>query len=768
MFSFADIPYYPLPRAVLQRMQHYLEWQQRQLGGTLLTTAHPAVSAAVAPYGVYLLVAPSLAVLVLHRPRAREEVTDNVSLILEKETMVEFLHYLQASLAAESPHQALLSILEAELSNSPSPEYGPFFLKLMAAAMVGEPVSAPQTDGTTPEKPDPESHCQCQPLRQALDQQLEQSLLLNHVVQKIQGSLELPAILETTVAEVRRFLEADRLLVYQFAVDPDQSPEPSPPPLAPDKSAGQSHHAGYIAYESRANDTISSVLHHSEHYCFIKPPHSQARYYQGHPLVVDDIVAAYHHCDCLQTVLQQAQVQSMLIVPILVDQTLWGLLIAHQCTHQRQWQSWELTFLQHIGEHLAIAIHQAQLYRELQQQTQNLESCVVERTQDLRDALIAAQSANRAKGEFLATMSHELRTPLTCIIGMSATLLRWSFGDLSPRQQHYLTTIHQSGEHLLELINNILEVSKIESRRTALDISEFSLAALAHQVADAFRQDALTQEVTLTVELSLGADQDRFIADFRRVGQILANLLSNAIKFTPPGGQVCLRIRRDQQMAVLIVEDTGIGIPEMQQSLLFEKFQQLETARQRQYQGTGLGLALTQQLVDLHGGSIQVSSTVGEGSVFMVRLPMQSLAGPTRPMASAPAITADSEVGRIVLVEDNEETASLICDLLTAADYQVIWVMEGSTVVEQVKLLQPAAVIINLNMADTHGGGIMQALRSTPTTASVKIVALIDVGDAEQSMAAHRVGADEVLPAAIVPDQLLTTIHTLMTSLPVP
>jgi len=770
MFSFADIPYYPLPRSVLQRLQRHLEQKRDHLGGILLTTASPALSV-VAPYQVNLLLAPSLAVLLLSRPGASETAMDEVSLTLNQDTIIEFLHHLQGNLAADSPHQFLVSTLQAELSNRPSSpswsEYGPFFLELMKEALASEPVLAAESS-TKPGNLDPlEEHCHCQPLQHALDQQLEQSLLLNQVIQKIQGSLELPAILETTVAEVRQFLEADRLLIYQCTADQPRLPTPSSLPLAADNLADPSHRGGRITYESRANDTIVSVLPHSEHDCFIEPPHSQVHYHQGHPLVVNDVIAAYHHCGCLLTNLQQAQVQSLLIVPIMVDQTLWGLLIAHQCTHQRQWQAWELTFLGHIGEHLAIAIHQAQLYQALQQQTQNLESCVVERTQDLGDALIAAQSANRAKSEFLATMSHELRTPLTCIIGMSATLLRWSFGDLSPRQQHYLTTIHQSGEHLLELINNILEVSKLESRRTALDISEFSLAALAHQVADAFHQDALTQEVTLTVELALSADQDRFIADFRRVGQILANLLSNAIKFTPPGGHVCLRIRRDQQVAVLLVEDTGIGIPDMQQSLLFEKFQQLETARQREYQGTGLGLALTKQLVDLHGGSIQVRSTVGQGSVFVVRLPMQSLVGPARPVASAPAVTADSEVGRIVLVEDNEERASLICDLLTAADYQVIWVMEGSTVVEQVKLLRPTAVIVNLTVADAHGVGIIQALRSSPTTASVKIMALIDMGNGEQSQAAHQVGADAVLSAAIKPDQLLTTIHTLMTSLAV-
>ena len=152
--------------------------------------------------------------------------------------------------------------------------------------------------------------------------------------------------------------------------------------------------------------------------------------------------------------------------------------------------------------------------------------------------MIAAQSASRAKSEFLATMSHELRTPLTCIIGMSATLLRWSFGDLSPRQQDYLTTIHDSGERLLTLINDILEVSKIESGRTILEVSEFSLSSLARQCLDVFQDKAQRQGIDLGLDLRCSTQQDSFIADPRRIKQILQNLLSNAIKFTPEGGEV--------------------------------------------------------------------------------------------------------------------------------------------------------------------------------------------------------------------------------------
>ena len=182
-------------------------------------------------------------------------------------------------------------------------------------------------------------------------------------------------------------------------------------------------------------------------------------------------------------------------------------------------------------------------------------------------------------------MSHELRTPLTCIIGMSATLLRWSLGDLSPRQRDYLNTIHTSGEHLLSVINDILEVSKIEAGRTVLEVREFSLATLSRQSVDTFRNQAMKSGIEIVLDLKLPPGQDTFVADPRRIRQILSNLLSNAIKFTPEEGKVTLRVRKEQNAAVFQVEDTGIGIPASAQSILFEKFQQLESARQREYQG---------------------------------------------------------------------------------------------------------------------------------------------------------------------------------------
>ena len=284
-----------------------------------------------------------------------------------------------------------------------------------------------------------------------------------------------------------------------------------------------------------------------------------------------------------------------------------------------------------IAEQLAIAIHQSELTDSLQdatrtltQEKRSLEQLVISRTMALREALIAAEAASRLRNEFLATISHELLTPLTYVIGMSSTLLRWPLGELSQRQRDYLQTIHDSGEHLLELINDILDLSQIEAGKTVLNITEFSLTEIAHNALHSLSNKAANQQINLQLDLQITPTRDRFTADAERIEQILWNLLTNAIKFTPESGNVTLRVWVENNTAIFQVEDTGIGIPKDKLPLLFEKFQQLDTPLRRRYEGTGLGLALTKQLVELHRGRIEVESTVATGSIFTVWIPDQT------------------------------------------------------------------------------------------------------------------------------------------------
>lgn len=449
----------------------------------------------------------------------------------------------------------------------------------------------------------------CQAVEDALRKQLAQEQLLNQVTTQIRQSLDLPVIMATAIEQVGNFLALDRLLICQV------------PSIADN---GYINNKDFIIYESRKSNDISSVLNCWQESCL--EPHFGCwqKYQQGFTLAVDDVEKTYVLEECFLIFLKNIQVRAMFVAPVVFENKLWGLLIAHQCNTPRKWTENEKVVLTSIAEQLAIAIHQAELMMNLAQEKQVLEQRVIERTMALHDALVAAESASRLRSQFLATISHELLTPLTYVIGMSSTLLRWSLGELNARQRDYLKTIHNSGEHLLEMINNILDLSQIEAGTTVLTITEFSLSKIVEVVVQSLQEKATSQQISVNVDLQIEKSNDFFSADARRVQQVIWNLLSNAIKFTPQGGSVILRLWIEDTTAIFQVEDTGIGISEQELPLLFEKFHQLDTPYRRRYEGTGLGLALTKQLVEMHRGRIEVESTVDVGSIFTVWIPSQS------------------------------------------------------------------------------------------------------------------------------------------------
>ncbi|NJM67553.1 MAG: GAF domain-containing protein [Acaryochloris sp. RU_4_1] len=588
-------------------------------------------------------------------------------------------------------------------------------------------------------------------------QQVTQDRLLQKLITQIHESLDLPVILTTAVAAVREFLQVDRLVIYQLSPGSDEGEQVS--------SSGQAATAtpipkGSITHEALAGSEVASVLHYQEPFCGVSSQDFFHKYQHGLTLAIADIEPHYHQAQCLRDFLHSIQVRALLITPILVKSQLWGLLIAHQCNYPRQWQPQEQDLLKQVGEHLAIAIYQAQLCDQIQRQTQTLEDQVQQRTQELHAALIATQSAPQAKSDFLATMSHELRTPLTCVIGMSATLLRWSLGPLTEKQRSCLQTIQDSGEHLLELINDILDFSHVQSGKATLNLSEFSLSALMQQIMQVMRDKADAHEVQLKANLKIPPERDRFIADLRRVQQILISLLDNAIKFTPMGGKITLRVWVETNTVVFQVEDTGIGIAPSQQPYLFEKFQQLDTSYRRTYEGAGLGLALAQQCVTLHQGWIDVSSVEGQGSIFTVQLPNQS----TLPTNATTLGSTSLSGGRIVLIEGNEEEATLLCDILTAANYQVVWMVEASAAIDQIRLLQPLAIIVDAQLPAQGCMSLIRRLRELPKTDNLKIIVLTPAEISKDHQRYLSLGADTYLPKSIQPEDFLRKVEILLSS----
>jgi signal transduction histidine kinase len=231
------------------------------------------------------------------------------------------------------------------------------------------------------------------------------------------------------------------------------------------------------------------------------------------------------------------------------------------------------------------------------------------------------ETANQHKSEFLANMSHELRTPLNAIIGFSEVLLERLFGELNEKQDEYLKDIHTSGRHLLSLINDVLDLSKVEAGRMELELSTFDLAAALANAMTLVRERAQRHGIMLgqQVDAKLG----EIVADERKFKQILLNLLSNAVKFTPDGGRIDVGARREDNEAVIAVHDTGVGIAPEDQAAVFEEFRQVGRNYTSKQEGTGLGLALTKKFVELHGGRIWLESEPGKGSTFSFTIPLQ-------------------------------------------------------------------------------------------------------------------------------------------------
>jgi signal transduction histidine kinase len=276
--------------------------------------------------------------------------------------------------------------------------------------------------------------------------------------------------------------------------------------------------------------------------------------------------------------------------------------------HIAEFSEKEIALLRTFADQAAIAIQNAKLFREIQEKSAQLEV------------------ANKHKSDFLANMSHELRTPLNAIIGFSEVLSEQMFGELNEKQTEYLKDIHESGRHLLSLINDILDLSKIEAGRMELEVSTFHLPTALSNAMTLVRERA--QRHGIQLELNVDEQLDQFTGDERKFKQIMLNLLSNAVKFTPDGGRVAVSARNGADKVEIAVKDTGIGIAPEDQAAVFEEFKQVGRDRLRKAEGTGLGLALTKRFVELHGGEIRLASEPGKGSTFTVSLPLPATAPP--------------------------------------------------------------------------------------------------------------------------------------------
>jgi signal transduction histidine kinase len=402
----------------------------------------------------------------------------------------------------------------------------------------------------------------------------------------------------------------------------------------------------------------------------------------------------------------------------------------------------------------------------LQKAHDELEKLVEERTAELHRANAELTRSARLKDEFLANMSHELRTPLNAILGMSEALQEEVYGVVNDKQRKSLQTIEESGRHLLTLINDILDLSKIGAGKLELTLDSVSVEAICEASLRFIKQTA--QKKRLRVSSSFDNRVTSMLADRRRLKQILVNLLSNAVKFTPEGREVGLKVEGDpkQQIVYFTVWDTGIGIAQEDMERLFQPFVQLDATLSRQYEGAGLGLSLVYSMVEIHGGSLKVESDVGKGTRFTVSLPWKELPipspsqegnytplSPSRGELELPAsdtpqpATRNSQpaIRTILIAEDNEHNIQTLSEYLTAKGYRLIIARNGRDAIEYTKTDHPDIVLMDIRMPIMNGYDAILQIRADEMTRDIPIIAvtaLVMPGDRERCLNA---GADKYL-----------------------
>ena len=373
---------------------------------------------------------------------------------------------------------------------------------------------------------------------------------------------------------------------------------------------------------------------------------------------------------------------------------------------------------------------------------------------------------NRLKDEFLACISHELKTPLTAVLGMSSLLKDQQMGSLNERQSHYAKLIYQGGRHLVAIVNNILDLTRTETGQLELLLEPIHISTLCQQTYEQARQVIESAEQArdaepvpaLNFRLEIQPDLDYIVADELRLRQMLTNLLSNAIKFTEPGGAFGLQVEAWEGWIAFTVWDSGIGIPADKQHLIFQKFQQLEQPLTRQFQGTGLGLVLTQQLARLHGGDVTFTSTLGKGSRFTLLLP------PVPPQAdSSFAAETRSTLGErnrlLLIIEADAERLTERTSQLAELGYRAVIARSGTEAIEKARRLQPVAILLNPLLPLLSGWDVLTLLKADESTGEIPLVVTALWVEKEQAL---QQGADGFLSLPVEAEALQQCLERLI------
>jgi signal transduction histidine kinase len=395
-------------------------------------------------------------------------------------------------------------------------------------------------------------------------------------------------------------------------------------------------------------------------------------------------------------------IKSLIATPLISEQEIVGILYVDDFK-PRQFTQREVSILNLLANKAALAIQKTCLLEELEQ-------------------------ASRLKSEFLTNMSHELRTPLNSIIGFSELLLDQIPGKINQEQHQCLSDILESGQHLLQLINDILDISKIESGKTEIRLENFNFKELIEGVQHTV--ESLTNKNSQQFEVDIADDIGELYADKRMIKQVLLNLLGNAVKFTPEKGKIRLEVVKKGEQYLASVVDNGVGIPKEQQNIIFDEFRQLDGSHARKYEGSGLGLALAKRFVEMHQGKLWVESEFGKGSRFSFSIPISQqepqpalkkteLKKFDRLPAAKPPL---NKKYKILIVEDDPNAIEILKLYLEKEGYDVFVANRGDYVLELVKQIKPDLISLDIKLPQKDGWEVLQELKLDSETKSIPII----------------------------------------------
>ncbi|MDP5017231.1 MAG: response regulator, partial [Dolichospermum sp.] len=575
----------------------------------------------------------------------------------------------------------------------------------------------------------------------ALQESLQQQRATLRVVERMRQTLDIEQIFRATTEEVRELLKCDRVAIYYF--HSDWSGEFVSEAVGSDWKSLLCHDV--VVQQNIYNDDWNKLKNNWFTDAHLQQTQVSEISYQS-KFVVENIYKSGFP-NCYIDIFEKFAAQAYIVVPIFKADKLWGLLAVYQNSAPRSWKQNEINLVAQISNQLGIALHQAKLFNQIQQQSI-----------ELQKAKDAAESANQAKSEFLANMSHELRTPLNAIMGFTQLMSRDSL--LNPKNQAHLEIINQSGQHLLKLINDVLEMSKIEIGKIKLNPASFDLCYLLKNLEDLLSLKAASKQLNLIFDYDLNLPK-YIIADEVKLRQILLNLLGNAIKFTEQG-QVTLRVRtagnQDQKDMLSTslsfeVEDTGPGIFPEDIPQLFNAFVQTKIAQS--HQGTGLGLTISQKFVKLMGGEITIESIIDQGSIFRFNIKVDCTEKVNIP-AQLPqnriiSLAPEQPNYRLLIVENHGDSRQLLVELLVPLGFDVDHAENGQEGIALWMSYQPHLILMDMQMPVMDGYEATKQIRTlekqniSSSQLPTKIIALTASAFEEQRNEILSIGCDDFI-----------------------